>query len=74
MKTIFTKNDIWRLLGIILLVGGQFFHKEVFSGFGITMETNLVQVVGAILLLFPFIIRGVALYKAKKANTDLPQC
>lgn len=73
MKTIFTKNDVWRLLGIILLVGGQFFHKEAFSGFGVTMETNLVQIVGALLLLFPFIVRGLALYKAKKANIDFPQ-
>lgn len=54
MKTLITKNDIWRILGIILLVGGQFFHKENFSGFGVTMETNLVQIVGATLLLLPF--------------------
>jgi len=71
MKTmIFTKNDIWRLLGIALLVGGQFFHKETFSGFGISAETNLVQIAGAILLLLPFALRAYALYAGKKIKPD----
>ena len=75
MNKIITKNDLWRILGIILLVAGQFFHKENFSGFGVVMETNLVQVVGAILLLLPFVLKGLALYKDKKesSNNDLPQ-
>jgi hypothetical protein len=74
MNKLITRNDLWRILGIILLVGGQFFHKENFSGFGVTMETNLVQIVGAVLLLLPFALRGLALYKEKKSsNTDLPQ-
>ena len=74
MKTLITKNDIWRILGIILLVGGQFFHKENFSGFGVTMETNLVQIVGATLLLLPFVFRGLAFYKERKQshNNDSP--
>jgi len=29
-----TKNNILGLIGLILLVGGQFFYKETFSGFG----------------------------------------
>lgn len=74
MNKLITKNDLWRILGIILLVGGQFFHKEKFAGFGVEMETNLVQIVGAVLLLLPFVLRGLALYKEKKSsNTDLPQ-
>ncbi|MBK8396169.1 MAG: hypothetical protein IPL26_13145 [Leptospiraceae bacterium] len=72
MKTMmFTKNDIWRVLGIILLVGGQFMTKESFSGFGVTLESNLVQIVGATLLLLPFALRAYALIKNKKeSNTD----
>lgn len=75
MSKLITKNDIWRILGIILLIAGQFFHKENFSGFGVVMETNLVQVVGAILLLLPFVLKGLALYKDKKesSNNDFPQ-
>lgn len=76
MTKLITKNDIWRLLGIILLVGGQFFHKESFAGFGVSMETNLVQITGAILLLLPFVLRGMAVYKDKKQsvnNNDNPQ-
>lgn len=75
MSKLITKNDIWRILGIILLIAGQFFHKENFSGFGVAMETNLVQVVGAILLLLPFVLKGLALYKDKKesSNNDFPQ-
>jgi hypothetical protein len=73
MNKLITKNDLWRILGIILLVSGQFFHKEYFSGFGVTMETNLVQIVGAVLLLLPFVLRGMQMYKEKKqSNTDLP--
>ena len=68
-----TKNDIWRLFGIILLVGGQFMAKEKFEGFGVVLESNLVQIVGAALLLMPFIFRGVAAYKSKKDNQDTPQ-
>ena len=63
MKGFNNKNDLWRILGIILLVAGQFFHKENFSGFGVTMGTNLVQIVGAVLLLLPFVLRGLTLYK-----------
>ncbi len=73
MNKLITKNDLWRILGIILLVGGQFAHKENFSGFGVTMETNLVQITGAVLLLLPFVLRGLAMYKEKKStNNDLP--
>ena len=68
-----TKNDFWRLLGIMLLVGGGFMAKEKFEGFGVVLESNLVQIVGAALLLMPFIFRGVAVYKSKKANQDTPQ-
>lgn len=75
MKQLITKNDIWRILGIILLIAGQFFNKENFSGFGVVMETNLVQIVGAILLLLPFLLKGLAIYKDKKqaSNDDMPQ-
>lgn len=75
MKGLITKNDLWRILGIILLVAGQFFHKENFSGFGVTMGTNLVQIVGAVLLLLPFVLRGLTLYKQGKttgnSNNDI---
>ena len=72
MNKIITKNDLWRILGIILLVGGQFTSKENYAGFGVTMETNLIQIVGALLLLLPFVLRGMAFYKEKKANSNLP--
>ena len=73
MNKIITKNDLWRILGIILLVGGQFTSKENYTGFGVTMETNLVQIVGALLLLLPFVLRGMAFYREKKTNGNLPQ-
>lgn len=72
MNKIITKNDLWGILGIILLVGGQFTSKENYTGFGVTMETNLVQIVGALLLLLPFVPRGMAFYRDKKANSNLP--
>lgn len=72
MNKIITKNDLWRILGIILLVGGQFTSKENYTGFGVTMETNLVQIVGALLLLLPFVLRGMAFYREKKTNGNLP--
>lgn len=51
-------------MGFILLVAGQFMHKsEFFSGYGITLESNLVQICGAILLLFPFIFKVIEIYK-----------
>ena len=71
MKQLITKNDIWRILGIILLVGGQFTSKEAFSGFGVTMETNLIQIVGSVLLLMPFVLKGIAMYKGKKEDSQI---
>ncbi len=68
-KLIFTKNDIYRLTGIILLVAGQFMHKEeVFTGYGVTLESNLVQLVGAVLLLLPFVFKAIDAYKGRKSE------
>lgn len=57
MIRLFTKNDIYRISGILLTVSGQFCHKDNFSGFGITADTNAVQLAGLILILLPFAVR-----------------
>lgn len=63
-KDLITKDSIYRLMGFILLVAGQFMHKdEFFSGYGFTIESNLVQVSGVTLLLFPFIFKVIEIYK-----------
>ena len=43
--------------------GWTIFSQRNFSGFSVTMGTNLVQIVGAVLLLLPFVLRGLTLYK-----------
>jgi hypothetical protein len=70
MKNLINKNNIWLLAGIVLLVLGQFFHKDNFSGYGIEMETNLVQLVGSVLVLHPLVIKIIEMYKNKKGENN----
>lgn len=66
MKNLITKNNVWGVIGVILLVMGQFFHKETFSVFGVNAETNLVQLVGSVLILHPVILKIIEMYKDKQ--------
>lgn len=66
---IFTRNDIYRIAGILLVIGGQFMSKSIFSGFGVQIETNVIQISGLALVLLPFILR----YMQKKKETPSPE-
>ena len=66
---IFTRNDIYRIAGILLVIGGQFMAKSIFSGFGVQIETNVIQFSGLALVLLPFILR----YMQKKKETPSPE-
>jgi hypothetical protein len=66
----FTKNDIWRALGFILVIAGQFMSKESYDIFGFIAQTNMVQWVGAGLVFYPFIVKVFAFYKNKKQDNN----
>lgn len=65
---IFTRNDIYRVIGICLVIGGQFLEKSVFSGFGIQIETNVIQVSGLVFILLPFLLRYISTKKDSSTN------
>lgn len=73
LKKIFTKNDIWRYIGLALIILGAYQEKEVFVLLGMSLPTNMTQATGFILLFLPHILRYLDLKKESKSNTDLPQ-
>lgn len=67
---LFTRNDIHRVIGICLVIAGQFLEKSVFEGMGIRIETNVIQISGLVFILLPFLLRYIS--SKKGDNTGNP--
>lgn len=65
MKLI-TRNDLYRIAGILLVIAGQFFEKSIFEGLGVRIETNVIQISGLVFILLPFLLRYIS---SKKENS-----
>jgi hypothetical protein len=70
LKGVFTRNDIWRYIGLAMIIGGQFADKETFVIAGNNIPTNLIQITGFVLMFLPHILRMFG--NKKESNTDLP--
>lgn len=66
MIKIFTRNDLYRVIGILLVVAGQFFEKSIFEGIGVRVETNVIQISGLVFILLPFLLKYIS---SKKENS-----
>ena len=73
MSKLITKNDIWRYVGVFMIVFGGAQAKEMFNIFGQSLYTNMTQFTGFVLLFLPHILRYMSMQKESKSNTDLPQ-
>ena len=73
LKKIFTKNDGWRYVGVIMIFAGEAYEKSAFSIFGQTFGTNMTQATGFVLLFLPHILRYIDMKKESKSNNDNPQ-
>jgi hypothetical protein len=54
----FTKNDIWRTIGLILILIGQFTNRHKYEIFGQIFETSELALVGiALAVVMPLLMR-----------------
>jgi hypothetical protein len=54
----FTKNDIWRAIGLILILIGQFTKRHKYEIFEQTFETSELTLVGiALAIIMPLLMR-----------------
>lgn len=54
----FTKNDIWRTVGLLLVVVGQFMPRTNYELFSQKFETSELSLVGiAIAIIMPLLMR-----------------
>lgn len=54
----FTKNDVWRSIGLILVIIGQFTNRHSYQISDYTFETSELSLIGvAIAIIFPLLMR-----------------
>jgi uncharacterized membrane protein len=57
-KKLISENDIWRVIGVIMILSGQFLPRFKYSGYSIEFESNEVIIAGVcILVIMPIINR-----------------
>ena len=57
-RKLISENDIWRVLGVIMILAGQFLPRFKFAGYSIEFESNEVIIAGVcILVIMPVINR-----------------
>lgn len=57
-KIYFTKNDIWRAVGVVFIIAGQFSHRTEYTLFDQTFATSELTLVGiSIAIIMPLLMR-----------------
>lgn len=71
MEKLKGKNLEWvtMIIGVLMVVGGGFMPIGKFEGLGVSLETNLVSIVGGVLACWNIVL---TVY-SKVVNRDLPK-
>ena len=64
---VITKNDIWRILGMLMVIGGQFATKQTFTIYSVSFDSNFVQICGVIAFVYPIALKTYLAIKERKA-------
>ena len=67
-KKLITINDIWRGIGILMILAGQFLPRFKFTGYSVDVETNEVIIAGiCIVVVIPIINRWLTSKKKEES-------